>query len=112
MGLKGMVISGISMVIGAIMYWGVTAQSTYAAQSHGVQLSTVGVILLVAGAIGFVVSTIVFAISHRAPVALSRMLDREAVDEQNVALFPTKNRSRNFPPPSPQWTALGYHEAS
>ncbi|MHB8826320.1 MAG: hypothetical protein ACYC5Z_01445 [Acidimicrobiales bacterium] len=81
MGLKGMVISGISMVIGAIMYWAVTAQSTYAAQSHGFRLSTVGVILLIAGAVGFIVSTIVYATSRRAPAAPPRQLDREVIDE-------------------------------
>ncbi|HET9090461.1 MAG TPA: hypothetical protein VFN54_09270 [Acidimicrobiales bacterium] len=81
MGLKGMVISGISMVVGAIMYWAVTAQSTYAAQSHGFRLSTVGVILLIAGAVGFIVSTIVYATSRRAPAAPPRQLDREVIDE-------------------------------
>ncbi len=82
MGLKGMVISGISMVVGAILYWAVTAQSTYAAQSHGFRLSTVGAILLIAGAVGFIVSTIVYATSRRAPAAPPRQLDREVIDEE------------------------------
>ena len=81
MGLKGMVISGVSMVIGAIMYWAVTAQSSYAVQNHGFRLTTVGAILLIAGAIGFVVSTVVYVTSRRAPAAPPRMLDREVVDE-------------------------------
>lgn len=81
MGLKGMVISGISMVVGAILYWALTAQSTYAAQSHGFRLSTVGAILIIAGAVGFIVSTIVYATSRRTPAA-PRTLDREVVDEQ------------------------------
>ena len=82
MGLKGMVISGISMVVGAILYWAVTAQSTYAAQSHGFRLSTVGAILLIAGAVGLIVSTIVYATSRRAPAAPPRQLDREVIDEE------------------------------
>ncbi len=58
MGLPGMVISFIAATAGAIMYWAVTYKGT------GFQLSTVGVILMIAGGIGFVVSAIVFAVSR------------------------------------------------
>jgi hypothetical protein len=71
MGLPGMVLSAIAAVAGAIMYWAVTYQGT------GFRLSTVGVILMIAGAFGFVVSAIVFA-SSRGPVRHS--LDRQVVD--------------------------------
>jgi peptidoglycan/LPS O-acetylase OafA/YrhL len=47
-----MVLSAISAVAGAIMYWGVTAASSSAAQQHGFRLSTLGIILMVAGAVG------------------------------------------------------------
>ena len=46
MGLPGMVLSAIAAAAGAIMYWAVTYQST------GFRLSTVGVILMIAGAFG------------------------------------------------------------
>ena len=80
MGLPGMVLSAISTVVGAIMYWAVTAQSSSAVQQHGFRLSTVGVILMMAGAAGFVASLIVFIASRRSPSAPARTLDREVVD--------------------------------
>jgi len=81
MGLPGMVLSAISAVAGAIMYWGVTAQSSSTVQQHGFRLSTLGIILMVAGAVGFVISLGVFISSRHAPVVPSRTLDREVVDE-------------------------------
>ncbi|HEV3267994.1 MAG TPA: hypothetical protein VGZ68_06300, partial [Acidimicrobiales bacterium] len=82
MGLPGMVLSGISAAVGAIMYWAVTAQSSNVVQNHGFRLSTLGVILMIAGAVGFVISTAVFVASRRSPAAPSRTLTRETVDEQ------------------------------
>jgi Zn-dependent protease with chaperone function len=74
MGLPGMVLSAIAAAAGAIMYWAVTYQGT------GFRLSTVGLILMIAGAFGFVVSAIVFAVS-RGPERSSRhSLDRQVVD--------------------------------
>jgi hypothetical protein len=74
MGLPGMVLSAIAAAAGAIMYWAVTYQGT------GFRLSTVGVILMIAGAFGFVVSAIVFGIS-RGPERTSRhSLNRQVVD--------------------------------
>ena len=81
MGLPGMVISGISAAVGAIMYWAVTAQSSNVVQNHGFGLSTVGVILMIAGAVVFAISAVVFAASRRSPAAPSRTLTRETVDE-------------------------------
>jgi hypothetical protein len=74
MGLPGMVISSIAAAAGAIMYWAITYQGT------GFRLSTVGIILMIAGAFGFVVSAIIFAVS-RGPERTSRhSLDRQVVD--------------------------------
>ena len=80
MGLPGMVLSAISAVAGAIMYWAITAQSSAVVQQHGFRLSTLGVILMIAGAVGFVISLIVFMASRRSPSAPPRSLDREVVD--------------------------------
>jgi len=80
MGLAGMVVSAMSAVAGAIMYWGVTAQSTVAAQNNGIRLSTIGIILMIAGAVGFVISTAVFAASRRRPSNPAQSVDREVVD--------------------------------
>ena len=80
MGLPGMVLSAISAVAGAIMYWATTAQSSSVVQQHGFRLSTLGIILMIAGAVGFVISLIVFMASRRGPSMAPRTLDREVVD--------------------------------
>jgi uncharacterized membrane protein YciS (DUF1049 family) len=80
MGLAGMVISAISAVTGAIMYFAVTAQSKAIVQNHGFSLSTLGVILMIAGAIGFIISALVFASSRRAPSMPTQTLNREVID--------------------------------
>jgi hypothetical protein len=74
MGLPGMVLSAIAAVAGAIMYWAITYQGT------GFRLSTVGIILMIAGAGGFVVSAIVFAISRGPDPTARHSLDRQVVD--------------------------------
>ena len=78
MGLTGMVFSTISLAVGAVLYWAITST-----QGHGFRLSTVGVILMVVGAVGLVVSGIVFATSRR-PAGSSRhhTYDREATNAQ------------------------------
>jgi phosphate/sulfate permease len=81
MGLKGMVLSGIAIVVGAIMYWAITAQNSDVAVNHGFRLSTVGVILMIAGGVGFIISAIIFAASRRAPSTPPRTYDRETVDQ-------------------------------
>jgi len=49
------VFSILAIVAGAIMYWAVTAPA------HGFRISTVGVVLMLAGAGGLVLSTALFA---------------------------------------------------
>lgn len=80
MGLPGMVLSAISAVTGAIMYFATTAQSSAVVQQHGFRLSTLGVILMIAGAVGFLISLVVFISSRKEPSAPPRTLDREVVD--------------------------------
>lgn len=80
MGLAGMALSAISAVTGAIMYFAVTAQSKAVAQNHGFSLSTLGVILMSAGAAGFVISALIFAVSRRSPSMPSQTMNREVVD--------------------------------
>ena len=76
MGLAGMAFSAIAAAAGAIMYWAVTYQG------HGFRLSTVGLILMIAGAAGFVVSTIVFAVSRREVGTGTHSMDRQVTDSQ------------------------------
>ena len=77
MGLTGMVFSTISIAVGAVLYWAVTST-----QGHGFRLSTVGVILMVAGAIGLVVSGTVYATSRRPAGGRHRTYDREVTNAQ------------------------------
>ena len=74
MGLTGMVFSTIAIAAGAIMYWAVTSQG------HGFRVSTVGVILMIVGAIGLVISAVVFAVSRRPAGGRNRTYDRQVTD--------------------------------
>jgi phosphate/sulfate permease len=76
MGLPGMVLSAIATAVGAIMYWAVTYQG------HGFRLSTVGVILMIAGIAGFVLSSIVFGVSRNSIGAGHHSMDRQVTDPQ------------------------------
>ena len=79
MGRAGMGFSTIAIAAGAIMYWAVTYQG------HGFRLSTVGIILMVVGAVGLVTSTIVFASSRRPAGSRNRTYDRQVTDSQGGA---------------------------
>ena len=76
MGLTGMVFSLISIAAGAVMYWAVTSQG------HGFRLSTVGVILMVVGAVGLVISAVVFAMARQPAGTQNRTFDRAVTDTQ------------------------------
>jgi hypothetical protein len=76
MGLPGMVLSAIAAVAGAIMYWAITYQGT------GFRFSTIGIILMIAGAAGFLVSAIIFATSRRQVGTGSHSMDRQVTDSQ------------------------------
>jgi hypothetical protein len=71
-----MVLSAIAATAGAIMYWAITYQGT------GFRLSTVGVILMIVGAFGFVVSAIIFAVSRGPGRTTRHSVDRQVVDSQ------------------------------
>jgi len=71
-----MALSTVSIAVGAVLYWAVTAQG------HGFRVSTVGVILMIVGAIGLVASTIVFAMGRRPADGRQHTYDRQAVDAQ------------------------------
>jgi hypothetical protein len=79
MGLPGMVLSAIAGAAGAIMYWAVTYQGT------GFRLSTVGLILMIVGAFGFVVSAVVFAVSRNPVGGTRHSMDRQVVDADGNA---------------------------
>jgi hypothetical protein len=76
MGLTGMGFSTFSIAAGAIMYWAVTAQG------HGFRYSTVGVILMIVGGVGLLVSSVVFGASRRPAGSRHHSYDRQAIDAQ------------------------------
>jgi hypothetical protein len=76
MGRSGMVFSVIAIAAGAVMHWAVTAQG------HGFRLSTVGVILMIVGAVGLVASITVFGMSRRSAGGTHRTYDRHVTDAQ------------------------------
>jgi hypothetical protein len=69
-----MVLSAIAAVAGAVLYWAVTYQGT------GFRISTIGLILMIAGAAGFVVSAIIFATSRRPLSGPGHTMNRQIVD--------------------------------
>jgi hypothetical protein len=71
-----MVLSAIAAVVGAVRYWAVTYSGTW------FRLSTVGLILMIAGAAGFVVSVTVFASSRREVSAGGHSMDLKVTDSQ------------------------------
>jgi hypothetical protein len=75
MGLVGMFFSTVAIAAGAVMYWAITTT-----QNHGFRLSTVGVILMIVGAIGLVASAIVFAMSRQPTASRHHTYDRAATD--------------------------------
>jgi hypothetical protein len=47
----GFATSMLVFAVGAILYWGITTT-----QTHGFRLSTIGVILMIVGAVGFAIT--------------------------------------------------------
>ena len=76
MGRTGMFFSALAIAAGAIMHWAVTTTG------HGFNVSTVGIILMVVGIIGLVVSGIVFATSRRPVGSGKRTYDRQATNAE------------------------------
>jgi hypothetical protein len=75
-GKTGMFFSTLAVAVGAVLYWAVTSQG------HGFRISTVGVILMVVGAVGFVTSSIIFGTSRWTTGNGHETYDREATDAQ------------------------------
>jgi len=79
MGRAGIFFSVVAIAAGAVMHWAVTTTG------HGFNVSTVGIILMVAGAIGLVASGGVFASSRRPVGSGKRTYDRQATDSQGIS---------------------------
>ena len=73
-GLTGMGFSAVALIAGAVMYFAVTTHGT------GFSVPKVGEILMIAGAIGVVISGIIFASTRRPVGSGHQTYDREAID--------------------------------
>jgi hypothetical protein len=76
MGRAGMFFSILAIAAGAVMHWAVTTTG------HGFNVSTVGIILMVVGAVGLVASGVVFATSRRPVGSGKRTFDRQATNAE------------------------------
>lgn len=76
MGRTGLFFSILAIAAGAVMHWAVTTTG------HGFNVSTVGIILMVVGAVGLVASGAIFASSRRAVGSGKRTYDRQATNAQ------------------------------
>jgi hypothetical protein len=79
MGRTGLFFSILAIAAGAVMHWAVTTTG------HGFNVSTVGIILMVVGAIGLVASGAVFATSRRPVGRAKQSYDRQTTDSQGVS---------------------------
>ena len=76
MGRAGLFFSVVAIAAGAVMHWAVTTTG------HGFNVSTVGIILMIVGAVGLVASGVVFATSRRPVGSGKRTYDRQATNAQ------------------------------
>jgi hypothetical protein len=76
MGRAGMFFSTLAIAVGAVMHWAVTTTG------HGFNVSKVGIILMIVGAVGLVVSLIVFGMSRHPAGSGQRTFDRQATDTE------------------------------
>jgi len=80
MGLRGMFLSVIAVVVGAIMYWALTAQSSSIGRDHGFRFSGIGMILMIAGGAGFVTCAAIFIASRGSVERSTRTMDSHTID--------------------------------
>ena len=76
MGRAGMFFSTVAIAAGAVMHWAVTTTG------HGFNVSTLGIILMIVGAVGLVASMIVFGMSRRPTGSGQHTFDRQATDAE------------------------------
>lgn len=80
-GLTGMGVSAVAIITGVIMRYAVAVQTT------GFNLHKIGVILIIAGAVGFVISSILFASTRGAVVGTTHTMHSETRDSSGNAVI-------------------------
>jgi hypothetical protein len=84
MGLLGMLLSATATAVGALMYWAITYQGS------DFRFTTTGVVLMIVGALGFVVSVILFTDSKNHAPRDQTSRSRRAVDTEGTSDAVTK----------------------
>lgn len=79
-GLTGMGLSVFAFIAGAIMRFAITVQAT------GFNINKIGVILMIAGAVGFVISAILFGSTRKAVVGGTHTVHSETRDSSGHAV--------------------------
>jgi sugar phosphate permease len=79
-GLTGLGLSAAALVAGAIMRYAVSVQST------GFNINKIGVILMIAGAIGIVISAILFFSTRNSPSSGTHTMHSETRDSTGNAV--------------------------
>lgn len=80
-GLTGMGFSAVAIIAGVIMRYAVAVQTT------GFNVHKIGVILIIAGAVGFVVSCILFASTRGAVVGTAHTMHSETRDSSGNSVI-------------------------
>ena len=86
-GLTGMGLSAVAVIVGVIMRYATTVRTT------GFNVHQTGVILIVAGAIGFVISCILFASTRRAVVGSTHTMHSETRDSRGNSVVEDRTES-------------------
>lgn len=82
-GLTGMGLSAVGLIVGAIMRFAVTAQG------NGFNVSKIGVILMIAGAVGLVISSVLFGMT-RTQGGGTHTMHSETSDSQGNSVIQNK----------------------
>ena len=83
-GLTGMGLSVVAIIAGAIMRFAVSVQAT------GFNINKIGLILLIAGVVGFLISVVLFASTRGAVVGGTHTLHTETRDSDGHAVVQDK----------------------
>ena len=83
-GMTGMGLSSVALIAGAIMRFAITAQG------KGFNISKIGVILMIAGAIGLVISSVLFASTRNSQGTGTHTMHSETSDSQGNSVVQNK----------------------
>lgn len=86
-GMTGMGLSAVALIVGAIMRYAISAHG------NGFNVTKIGLILMIAGAIGFVISAILFASTKNSGAAGIHSMHSETYDSAGNSVVTNKEQS-------------------